>query len=512
MRRSKIIATIGPATDNVEKIEELLRAGVNVARLNFSHGDQGRHAATIEKIREASQATGIPVAILIDTKGPEIRTKNVPTVGIELTTGQAVRLCPDTNGASPVDGAQGQGQAAGACPDDLVSDDLVSDEGGQVTIAISYPDLARNVRSGDRILLDDGLISLQVREISGVDVICLVQNAGRIFTNKSVNIPGVKIDLPSITAKDESDIRFAIDHEVEFIAASFVREAKDLDPIRAILDEHKSPILVISKIENNAAVENIDEIIEVSDGIMVARGDLGVEIPAEQVPLVQKQIIKKCNLKGKPVVTATQMLDSMERNPRPTRAEASDVANAIIDGSDAIMLSGETAIGRYPIEAVQTMSQIALATEEANIYTPHIDPVESGDKIINTITSSLSHAVATVSAELSARAIVTATSSGYTARMIAKYRPMTQIIAITPHTYIQRQLLLYWGINPIIGNNVTTTDEMFDEAVEVASGLADICKGDIIIITAGVPVGQSGTTNLMKIHIINEEEKFCKIK
>jgi len=474
MRKTKIVATIGPASDSVEVVKELLTEGINVARLNFSHGSHQEHKQRIDKIRQASEESGIPVAIMVDTKGPEIRTKELENGKVELQSGQTFILAPG---------------------DFLGNNDKV---------AITYDQLANDVKKGDYILIDDGLIELEVISINGPEVVCKVINSGILKNKKGINLPGISTNLPSITEKDEQDILFAIENDVEFIAASFIRKALDVLYIRDILERYQSKILIISKIESSEAVANIDEILEVSDGIMVARGDLGVEIPPEQVPIVQKQIIKKCNEAGKPVVTATQMLDSMQRNPRPTRAEASDVANAIIDGSDAVMLSGETAAGDYPVQSVRIMSQIAMTTEAANIYKNNLNKINHQQSATRSITSSLSYAVTNVSAQLNAKAIVTSTSSGFTARMVSKYRPLAEIVAVTPCPLVSKQLLLSWGVKPFLGKETNTTDEMFREAIDAAMQLEHIQSGDLIVITAGVPVAQSGTTNLMKIHVIGD--------
>ncbi len=474
MRRTKIVATIGPASDSVEVLEQLLHQGVNVARLNFSHGTHEEHEQRIVNIRRASAATGIPVAIMVDTKGPEIRTKTVEGGKVSLDHGQTIILSVG---------------------------DFV---GNADKVAITYDSLAEDVKTGDRILIDDGLIELQVTEIRQQDVVCKVINGGILKNNKGINLPGITSKLPSITEKDEQDILFAIEQGVEFIAASFIRKAVDVLHIYDILERHHSSIQVISKIESNEAVDNLDEILEVSAGIMVARGDLGVEIPPEQVPLVQKTIIKKCNLAGKPVVTATQMLDSMQRNPRPTRAEASDVANAILDGTDAIMLSGETAAGDFPVDAVRMMAQIAEAIEFSDVYQEVLRQHEYVNTDTQSITGALSQAVANAGTRLSAKAIVTSTSSGYTARMVSKYRPCSQIIAVTPNPIVSRQMLLSWGVLPVLGQETRSTDEMFRVAIDAAMQSDGIKSGDLIIITAGVPVGQRGSTNLMKIHIIGD--------
>ncbi|OEH84469.1 pyruvate kinase [Desulfuribacillus stibiiarsenatis] len=473
MRKTKIVATIGPATDSLETLRGIIKAGINVARLNFSHGSHEEHKRRVELVRKVSQSVNIPVAIMVDTKGPEIRTKEVVDGKVELKSGEMITLVPG---------------------------DFI---GTQEKVAITYDHLAEDLSVGDTILVDDGLIELKVVSIAASEVHCKIINSGILKNKKGINLPGISTQLPSITEKDVQDILFAIENNVEFIAASFIRKALDVLQIREILEKHNSKIQIISKIESTEAVVNIDEIIEVSDGIMVARGDLGVEIPPEQVPLVQKEIIKKCNEAGKPVVTATQMLDSMQRNPRPTRAEASDVANAILDGTDAIMLSGETAAGDYPLQAVSIMAQIAETTENSNIYKNNLR-ADYQCILPSSVTSAISYAVANVAHELHAKAVVTSTSSGYTARMVSKFRPACQIIAVTPDPLVSRQLLISWGIQPVLGKETHSTDEMFRVAIEAVDHSKYIKSGDLIIITAGVPVGQSGTTNLMKVHIMGE--------
>ncbi|HET7658500.1 MAG TPA: pyruvate kinase [Bacillales bacterium] len=473
MRKTKIVCTIGPASESVEKLLHLIDAGMNVARLNFSHGDHAEHEARIKNIREAARKAGKTVAILLDTKGPEIRTGNLEKESIELVAGQEF----------------------------ILSMDEVL--GNEKKISISYTGLVNDVHPGSMILLDDGLIELEVVEISNNEIITKVLNSGTLKSKKGVNVPNVSVDLPGITEKDASDIRFGIDQGIDFIAASFVRRASDVLDIRKLLEKHGAEgIHIIPKIENREGVENIDEILNVSDGLMVARGDLGVEIPAEQVPLVQKELIKKCNANGKPVITATQMLDSMQRNPRPTRAEASDVANAIFDGSDAIMLSGETAAGDYPVEAVKTMHKIAEVAESA---LPYEDMFENTSRASETtITDAISQSVTHTALKLNVSAVITATESGHTAKMIAKYRPKAPIVAVTNREIVRRQLMLVWGVVPQIGPTATSTDEMLDIAVEEALHSGIVNHGDLVVITAGVPVGEKGTTNLMKVHVVGD--------
>ncbi|WP_404355754.1 pyruvate kinase [Cytobacillus firmus] len=475
MRKTKIVCTIGPASESVEKLTQLIEAGMNVARLNFSHGDFEEHGQRIQNIREASAKTGKTVAILLDTKGPEIRTNNMAGGAIELSAGENI----------------------------IISMNEV--EGTADKFSVTYPGLIEDVGTGSKILLDDGLIGLEVTKIdkANSEIHTKILNSGTLKNKKGVNVPGVSVNLPGITEKDAQDIIFGIEQGVDFIAASFVRRASDVLEIRQLLEEHNaSYINIIPKIENQEGVDNIEEILEISDGLMVARGDLGVEIPAEEVPLVQKKLIKKCNAQGKPVITATQMLDSMQRNPRPTRAEASDVANAIFDGTDAIMLSGETAAGSYPVEAVQTMHNIASRAESALDH-KEILSNRSKDNEHN-ITDAIGESVAHTALNLDVNAIITPTESGHTARMISKYRPKAPIVAVTSNDHVSRRLSLTWGVYPQIGQKASTTDDMLDIAVEESLNSGIVASGDLVVITAGVPVGEAGTTNLMKIHVVGD--------
>lgn len=475
MRKTKIVCTIGPASESVEKLMALMEAGMNVCRLNFSHGDHEEHAKRIANIREAAKKTNKNIAILLDTKGPEIRTHNMRNGAIDLEAGKTV----------------------------IISMDEV--EGTEEKFSVTYRGLIDDVQVGSKILLDDGLIGLEVLEIrkDAGEIVTKVLNGGTLKNKKGVNVPGVSVNLPGITEKDASDILFGIEQGIDYIAASFVRRASDVMEIRRLLEENNGThIKIIPKIENQEGVDNIDEILEVSDGLMVARGDLGVEIPAEDVPLVQKQLIKKCNDIGKPVITATQMLDSMQRNPRPTRAEASDVANAIFDGTDAIMLSGETAAGQYPIEAVQTMHNIALKAETALDHRRILQNRSQAQEM--NMTDAIGQSVVHTSLNLSVNAIITPTESGYSARMISKYRPKVPIVAVTSHPHVQRQLALVWGVYPQLGTEAHSTDDMLDLAVKESLKSGIVKHGDLVIITAGVPVGESGTTNLMKIHVVGD--------
>jgi len=475
MRKTKIVCTIGPASESVEKLVELINAGMNVARLNFSHGNYEEHGMRIRNIREAAKITGKTVAILLDTKGPEIRTHNMENDAIELNEGSQVIISIEEVLGSPE------------------------------KISVTYKGLIDDVQTGSKILLDDGLIALEVLSVNKDrgEIVTKVLNSGILKNKKGVNVPGVRINLPGITEKDAQDIIFGVEQGVDFIAASFVRRASDVLQIRELLEMHNAlDIKIIPKIENQEGVDNIDEILEVADGLMVARGDLGVEIPVEEVPLVQKELIRKCNILGKPVITATQMLDSMQRNPRPTRAEASDVANAIFDGTDAIMLSGETAAGSYPVEAVKTMHQIALRTEQGLQYPDLLS--QRAKQSGTTINDAIGQSVAHTALNLDVAAIVTPTTSGITARMISKYRPKAPIVAVTADESVSRKLSLVWGVYSRVAPRAKSTDEMLDVAVEAAVESGIVKHGDLIVITAGVPVGETGSTNLMKIHMIGD--------
>lgn len=475
MRKTKIVSTIGPASDSLDMLQKLIEAGVNVTRLNFSHGSFAEHEARINTIKQAAKNMDKQIAILLDTQGPEIRTETFENDEANIIEGQTVSIATKT---------------------------VI---GTAEKFSITYDNLIEDVSVGNKILIDDGLIELEVTALDKAEGIIKTTalNSGVVSNNKGVNVPNVSVNLPAMTDKDVEDIKFGINQDVDFIAASFIRRQSDVIAIKNLLEENDATnIQIIAKIENQEGVDHIDEILEVADGIMVARGDLGVEIPAEDVPLVQKHLISKCNLAGKPVITATQMLDSMQRNPRPTRAEASDVANAIFDGSDAIMLSGETAIGDYPVETVETMSDIALKSEK------HLQEQWSIDQdyqvIQATMTDAISQSVTQTAMHLRTSAIITPTESGYTARMIAKYRPHVPIIAVTFSECTNRQLALVWGVYPIKSRPALSIDELFDISVECALNTDLVERGSVVVITAGVPIGESGTTNLMKIHVIGD--------
>ncbi|ASF17936.1 pyruvate kinase [Staphylococcus saprophyticus] len=476
MRKTKIVCTIGPASESEEMLEKLIKAGMNVARLNFSHGDQAEHKARIDTIRKVSKRLGKTVAILLDTKGPEIRTHNMKDGLIELEKGSEVTVS------------------------------MTEVEGTPEKFSVTYENLINDVEEGSYILLDDGLIELQVKSIDKAngEVLCDVLNTGELKNKKGVNLPGVKVSLPGITDKDADDINFGISEGVDFIAASFVRRPSDVLDIRKLLEAKQNKnISIIPKIENQEGIDNIKEILEVSDGLMVARGDMGVEIPPESVPMVQKDLIRQCNKLGKPVITATQMLDSMQRNPRATRAEASDVANAIYDGTDAVMLSGETAAGQYPEEAVKTMRNIAVSAEAAQDYKKLLS---DRTKLVETsLVNAIGVSVAHTALNLNVKAIVAATESGSTARTISKYRPQSDIIAVTPNAETARQCALVWGIFPVVKEGRKTTDALLNNAVATAVETERVQNGDLIIITAGVPTGEKGTTNMMKLHLVGDE-------
>lgn len=472
-KKTKIVCTIGPASESPEVLRELMAGGMNVCRLNFSHGSHEEHQARIDTIKKIRSEVKPSVAILLDTKGPEIRTGKFALPEVNLEEGQKFIISMD---------------------------DVLGDE---TRCSISYKGLIHDVVPGNKILIDDGLIELAVQEIKGNDILCIVENAGVVKNNKGVNVPGVVINLPAITEKDKQDIIFGIKNGIDFIAASFVRKAADVMAIREILEGNDGEhIQIISKIENQEGVDNIDEILKVSDGIMVARGDLGVEIPTEEIPVVQKMIIRKCNSLAKPVITATQMLDSMIRNPRPTRAEVTDVANAIYDGTDAIMLSGETAAGKYPVETLETMARIAIRIEDTLDYESILKNRLSLREW--TITNAISHASCTLAVDIKANAIITATSSGYTAKSVSSYRPKAPIIAAVNSEGVMRQLSLVWGVFTVMGASVASTDAMFEQSVELSLKSEFVKSGDTVVITAGVPVGEVGTTNLIKVHLVTD--------
>ncbi|MBQ6175116.1 MAG: pyruvate kinase [Clostridia bacterium] len=470
-RRTKIVCTMGPRLFENDLIRPLMLAGMDVARFNFSHGTHETHRQWFNEVCRIRDELGLPVATMLDTKGPEIRTGDFEGGRVVLEPGQLFTLHTE----------ECLGDAAHC--------------------SITYRDLPRDVNVGDSILIDDGLIAMTVEHITETEITCKVLNGGPVSNHKGINVPNVHLSMPFISPKDREDILFAVENGFDFIAASFVRSAEDIVAIRKILQERENTsIRIIAKIENHEGVQNLDEIMHAADGIMVARGDMGVEIPLEEVPGLQKHIIHECVMSGRPVITATQMLDSMIKNPRPTRAEATDVANAIYDGTSAIMLSGETAAGLYPIEAVQTMVRIAKKTE-ADIDYVHRFAVGNYNTR-NDITAAISHATVTSSHDLHASAIITVTKGGGTARMIARYRPNCPIVACATSPTVYHQLNLSWGVIPMLIDEVGSTDELFDAAVEASSRAGIIHDGELVVLTAGVPLGISGTTNMMKVHVV----------
>lgn len=477
MKKTKIVCTMGPNTDNREIMKELALNGMDVARFNFSHGDHAEHKKRLEILESVREELGIPIASLLDTKGPEIRTG-------KLKDGKKVTL------------KEGDLYT-------LTTEEIVGDEKRGY---INYAGLAEDVKPGDRILIDDGLIELQVREVSGHDIVCRIENGGELGEKKGVNVPGVRIKLPALTDKDKEDIRFGVDAGFDFVAASFVRNADAIREIREILDEKGSAMQIIAKIENEEGIENIDSIIEASDGIMVARGDMGVEIPAEKVPHIQKMIIRKCNLACKVVITATQMLDSMIRNPRPTRAEVSDVANAVYEGTDAVMLSGETAMGSYPIEAVRMMSQIAEESEKYLDYMFYQRRKVSAENLRNISNTVCYSSVATAS-DLEAPVIVAPSVSGFTTRMLSKWRPKALIAGLSPSMTVVRQMQLYWGVKPFHARRAESTDALLAASVELLKEKGIVKEGETVVATAGVVTRANrhepvADTNIMRVMVV----------
>ena len=486
MLRTKIVCTLGPASDDEDTIQAFVEAGMAVARINFSHGTHGDHARRIEMVRGVAGAAGRPVAILADLQGPKLRVGLLPAEGVPLTEGETVTLTDQATTSDPA---------------------MTADPAGlpvRSTIPVPHPEVLRDVRPGDRILLDDGLLELRVLDTDGQQVYARVLTGGVLTSRKGLSLPHTSLRMPSVTEKDQADAAFAVEQAVDYFGLSFVRCADDVKHLRAFLQELGADTPIIAKIEKPEALDCIDEILVASDGIMVARGDLGVEAPAETVPIAQKRIIRACNLAHRPVITATQMLDSMMRNPRPTRAEASDVANAILDGSDAIMLSGETAVGRYPVKAVQTMARIAQVTERSMPYADWLQrPVQAGPR---SVMGAIGQVACEAAADLGAKAIITSTVSGSTARRVASHRPVTEIVAPTPELATYRQLTLVWGVCPLLVDQFADTDTMIVTVVEAARSRGVVQDGDLVIITAGVPVGGTGLTNLLKVHRVGEEK------
>lgn len=473
MRKTKIICTLGPAVDDVNLIRALVEGGMDAARFNFSHGNHAEQLERLNRLKAVRDAIGRPVATILDTKGPEIRIRNFAEKTVTLEAGDTFIL---------------------------ETEEMV---GNRERVSVSYPKLHEELFPGQEVLIDDGLVAIRVEYIEGTSIVCKVENGGVLSANKSINIPGVHIRLPALTEKDVEDIRFGVENDFDFIAASFVRNAADVEAVRSVLhDCGGSDVRIIAKIENQEGVDNLDAILEVADGIMVARGDLGVEIPAARVPVLQKQMIRKGLQMGKLVITATQMLDSMMRNPRPTRAEVSDIANAVYDGTSCVMLSGETAGGKYPIEALQTMASIVTEAESAIDYWQRFEK----QRILSAanINDAITHTCCLTARDLNARAILAATSSGHSARMICRFRPACPVAALTMREKVRRQLNLSWGVIPFLTGEVNSTDRIFSLTMDVAVKEGLVQTGDIVVITAGVPLGHSGSTNLIKAQAVGE--------
>ena len=469
MRKTKIICTIGPSSESEEKLEELILAGMNVARFNFSHGTQKEHEEKFQRLRKMRINMNLPIASLLDTKGPEIRLRDFKDGKVTLKKGDRFTL---------------------------TTRQLQGDE----TIAsISYKGLPQDVKAGDHILIDDGLIGLAVNEVTDTDIVCTVENGGVVSDKKGINVPDVDLSMPFISDQDRSDVEFGCKLGFDFIACSFTRTAQDIREIREILDKNNSKMQVIAKIESRQGVNNIDEILQVSDGIMVARGDLGVEVPLEEVPIIQKQLIMKAQHAGKIVITATQMLDSMMKNPRPTRAEITDVANAIYDGTTAIMLSGETAAGAYPVESVKTMARIAERAEQDIDYRVRREQMVSTEIYARDVTASICHASCTIADEILAKAIITVTISGFTARRLSRLRPACPVIACSPNARVACQMNLLYGVFPIIIGIEDNEDALFNTAIVCSERTGLVKSGDTAILTAGLPLGVAGNTNMVKV-------------
>lgn len=467
MRKTKIICTIGPASESVERLRELMLAGMNVARFNFSHGTHEEQKVKFERVLQVREELGLPVATMLDTKGPEIRLRDFERGKVELVSGQTF----------------------------ILTTEEIMGTAGRATI--SYKNLKDDISVGTTILIDDGLIEMQVEEIRGEDIICHVVNGGFVSNHKGVNVPGAILSMPYISKVDQEDILFGIQMGFEFLAASFARTKEDILEIRKILQEHGSDMKIIAKIENMQGIENLEEILSVSDGIMVARGDMGVEIPMEEVPVLQKKMIKMANAQGKHVITATQMLESMIRNPRPTRAEATDIANAIYDGTTAIMLSGESAAGLYPVEAVKTMARIAESAERDIDYRHRM--VHSGTPVKKDITTAIAYATCSTAMDLDAAAIITVTLSGFTAAAISRFKPGCPVIGCGMNKRVCAQLNLLWGVNPILLQEEETAENLFADAVKEAKKAGYVRTGDTVVITAGVPLGIAGKTNMIRV-------------
>jgi len=475
MQKTKMVFSIGPASESEETLIKLMNIGMSVSRHNFSHGDHAEHGGRIEMVKKLRDKYNKPVAIMLDTKGPEIRTRDYENGKVELVDGNKFTFI---------------------CGGDIIGNDEFC--------CITYVDLYKDVVKGDTILVDDGLVGFRVDSIEGNKIHCTITNSGVLGNRKGVNVPGVKVNLPALTEKDKGDLVFGVESGVDLIAASFVRKVEDVIAIRELLDAHGGQnIQIISKIENQEGVDNLDSILELSDGLMVARGDMGVEIPMQKLPIIQKMMIEKCNKAGKIVITATQMLDSMIRNPRPTRAEVSDVANAIFDGTDAVMLSGETANGKYPLEAATTMAMIAAEVERELDHVAILSKKKEGSE--QNVPNAICSAACSTALDLNAAAIVTVTQTGNTARRISKYRPNCPIVAVTDNVTVARRLALNWGVYPIVAPKMETTDVLIEKSVDVSAKAGIVKEGDLVVIAAGIPLYNSGTTNMLKVHVVGNK-------
>ena len=470
MRKTKIVCTLGPATDSDGVLREMLESGMNVARFNFSHGSHEEHKRRLDALKALREELGLPVAAMLDTKGPEVRLRSFADGAVALKTGGEFTLTTR----------------------DVAGDERIC--------SVTYADLPGDVKPGNTILLDDGLVRLTVLETTSTDIRCRVENDGVMKNNKGVNVPGIRLSMPYMSQRDREDILFGVEQGFDFIAASFVRTAADVREIRRLLDEAGSSIQIIAKIENQEGVSNLTEILSVADGIMVARGDMGVEIDFTEIPIIQKDMIAQCVDAGKPVITATQMLDSMVENPRPTRAEITDVANAIYDGTSAIMLSGETAAGKYPVDAVKTMDAIARRTEADINYAKRMRNLTGSARL--SIAAATAHAACTTALDIGADAIITVSQSGATARLVSRFRPGSTVVACLLSEQVRRQMALYWGVVPLLMPYAQNTDQLIDFAVRAAEEAGLVKQGDLVVLTAGVPVGVSGTTNMIKVHLI----------
>ena len=468
MRKTKIVCTLGPSTDREGVLREMIQAGMNVARFNFSHGTHAEHKARLDALKALREELDAPVAAMLDTKGPEVRLKDFAGGRVHLTAGQEFTLT------------------------------TVQVEGDAHRCSITYGELPGDVKAGDTILLDDGLVRLTVLETSETEIRCRVENDGDMKNHKGVNVPGVRLNMPYMSQQDRDDLLFGAEQGFDYVAASFVRSAADVRELRHVLDKAGSRMRIIAKIENQEGVSNLPEILDAADGIMVARGDMGVEIDFAEIPLIQKNMIARCVACGKPVITATQMLDSMMENPRPTRAEITDVANAIYDGTSAIMLSGETAAGRYPVESVKTMDAIARRTESDINHVKRMTQMAGGRNRLS-VAAATAHAACTTAQEIGADAILTVSQRGTTARLVSRFHPGTPIIACLLDQQVRRQMALYWGVEPIMMPYASSTDELVDFAVQAAAQAGVVHEGDLVVVTAGVPVGVAGTTNMIRI-------------